>query len=181
MEPELDGSSSNVIETQLNRIKELKLNTVHLVSHDFNTWDPDGEKFDIIMSVASINHLYEVPFNASSHPETNSRYTEITTKMHSLLNPGGMAIITDACRYGFFFFAKSVGIHRPWNWNKKTNINWRVHQNPGVWRSLFLQGGFQHVDIDYPIPFRLKPFSMVINNPIANFFMKSGFILHCHA
>lgn len=181
MEPELDGSSSKAINIQKNRIKKFHLKNITLLTKDFNSWDPQGEKYDIVLSMSSINHLYEVPFNAKYHEETNLFYTKIAEKIHSVLEPNGVAVIVDACRYGLFFAIKNLGIPRPWNLNKKTNVNWRLHQNPAVWKKIFSNGRFSKIDTNYPVPYRLKNYSKIVNTSIANFFLNASFIMHCHA
>jgi len=179
MEPELAGSQNTVVQIQRDRIANLGLNNIDIVCDDFNTWAPPDERFDILLSFASINHIYESPKHALRHSETYQKYLRIVCKMYDLLNDKGTAIITDACRYAFFSWMKAVGIRRPWRW-RKSSINWRLHQNPRVWRQLFLEGGFNRVEIEYPVPYRLRHLEPLLNTCPANFFLQGSFILRCH-
>jgi len=93
-----------------------------------------------------------------------------------MLSPGGQFVATDATRYAFFTSVRHLGIRRPWD-RRKTGVNWRHHQNPGTWASIFREAGFSHVTFDYPIPFRFRPVAPLANNALANFFMLGSFIL----
>ncbi|HUT89244.1 MAG TPA: class I SAM-dependent methyltransferase [Thermoguttaceae bacterium] len=179
MEPELQGSRSEVAQILQGRIERLALENVTVLPEDFNAWDPKGETFDIILSFQSLEHLDESPHHALFHSQTHERCVRITSRMRSLLNDGGLAVVTNACRYGLFALLRPYGIKRPWD-RKVTNINWRIHQNPRVWRHLFVEGGFSRVNIIYPLPYSLRALKAVVANPVVNFSLRAAFCLHCH-
>lgn len=181
IEPELAGSRSKVIELQNNRINSLGLDNIIVLPFDFNLWDSQGEKFDIVLSFASINHIYESPYNALKHKETFQKYVAIGSKIHSLLKPGGIAVINDACRYGLFWFIGKLGIRRPWLPKKKITINWRIHQNPTTWKKILLESGFSKIDIIYPLPYSLRSLKGVVDTPLFNFLLSAQFTLYCYA
>ena len=180
MEPELEGSRSKVLQTQQERIEQLGLTNVSLLSRDFNAWDPQAQQFNVILSFSSINHIHESAHHALRHDETYQRYIEIARKMHSLLKPEGVAVVADACRWGFFSMLRNWGVRRPWSWNKPININWRIHQNPRVWKKIFLAAGFSRVNVIYPSPYKLRSLKAIVSRPLANFFLSASFTLHCH-
>lgn len=69
MEPELVGSTSGVVAAQRRSLAAMGLDgVVEVVQADFNTWDAAGATFDVIVSRASLNHLYPADTNASSDP-----------------------------------------------------------------------------------------------------------------
>lgn len=177
MEPELVGASSGVIAVQRQRIETLGTRNVVVVPADFNTWNPDGATFDVILSRASINHLHQSDRHALKDPATYAGYVEVVRKIRSMLAPGGVFIATDACRYALFTALRDFGIRRPWRW-QRTGINWRHHQNPPTWRRIFKDAGFRHVAVHYPVPYRLRGLTAVIDNPAANFLIDGGFIMH---
>lgn len=179
MEPELVGATSGVIADQRARIAQLALTNVEVVAADFNTWDSAGETFDIIVSRASINHLYASEHHALRHRDTYDNYLRVARHIHGLLAPGGVFIATDACRYGFFSLARRFGIRRPWKWSK-SGVDWRHHQNPGTWRRIFLGAGFSRVGIRYPVPYPLRHLSSLVDSMIANFFLKGTFVLRAY-
>jgi SAM-dependent methyltransferase len=179
MEPELVGSTSGVIREQRERLAALGLTNVEVVAADFNRWDAGSERFDVIVSRASINHLYHSDKHASHHPQTYAKYVEVARRIHGMLANGGQFIATDACRYGFFNGVRRWGIRRPWA-KKKSGVDWRHHQNPGTWRRIFADAGFSRIDVDYPVPYRLRLAAPLVNTALANFFLTGNFILRAH-
>lgn len=177
LEPEMVGATSGVIAQQRARLETLGLRNVEIVTADFNTWDSAGARFDVILSRASINHLYASDKHALHDRETYENYLRIAQKIHGLLRPHGVFIATDACRYAFFLGARAFGIRRN---PKRTGVDWRYHQNPRIWRRTFREAGFSQVEIEYPVPMRLQKLSPVINTSIANFFLKGTFILRAY-
>lgn len=177
MEPGLAGSRSGVLAVQQRRIAALGLEQVsELIDADFNTWDPAGRQFDVVVSQASINHLYESPHHALRHRETHERYSAICRKIRSTLADGGVFCVADASRYGFFAMTKRFGIERPWA-KRRVSINWRIHQNAGVWRKILLASGFSRAEIEYPVPYALRRLGPAVANPVANFFLRAAFII----
>jgi len=175
MEPGLAGARSRVRDIQEERIAALGLRQIELLGEDFNTWNSGGRRFDVIVSQSSINHLQESKEHALRDRETYDRFVVAVRKIHDLLEPGGVACVSDACRYGLFAFAKRIGIRRPWG--KPVTINWRIHQNPGTWRRIFTDAGFTRFEVAYPVPHRLRPLGPVVANPLGNFFLSAHFIL----
>ena len=180
LEPELHGATNKALEIQRDRVKKLNINNIKILNQDFNLWEYNDEPFDIVMSFASINHLHESPYHALHHEETRQIYIDIAKKIRELLCLNGVAMITDSCRYGLFHWLKYIGINRPWTPTKRTSINFRIHQNPGVWKDIFVNAGFSEVRIKYPLPYKLRKVKKFIENPIANFLLEARFILYCY-
>ncbi len=176
MEPEMDGASNDACSVQFERINKLCLKNIELVKEDFHFWDGGGKKFDIILSFASINHLYESPYHALYHSGTKTKYLEIAKKMNGLLNEEGVAVVTDTTRYGLFFWLKNLGINRPWTPGIRTSIDWRIHQNPTVWRTIFEEAGFSKTKIKYPLPYKLRRYGSLVANSLVNFILEGKFI-----
>ena len=175
MEPELDGSNLGVIQLQESRLNNLELENVEILTDDFNE-TKISEKFDVLVSNASINHIKESENHALQDLKTYDSFCEIANRFSGLLKPGGVAVVTDACRYAFFPFARRMGLPKRFCLYGK-NINYKIHQNPNVWRRIFLDSGFKKVEIDYPVPFRLRSYQRFLNNSISNFFLRGCFIL----
>jgi SAM-dependent methyltransferase len=176
MEPELEGSREGVVDLQRRRIAGLGLTNVTLLKEDFNRWEPSGQEFDVLVSESSINHLFESRQHALHHRPTYDRYLEICRKMHAALRPGGVAVITDASRYAFFSLAKRFGIRPPWQ-KRRVSMNWRIHQNAGVWRRILRDGGFSSVRINYAVPPVAGRLGWLMNNPVGNFFYRGKFLI----
>jgi SAM-dependent methyltransferase len=176
MEPEMVGSRSGMISLQQQRLDTLGIQSVQFLAADFNEWDPRGRTFDIVMCRAAINHLHASEYHALSHRPTYEGYLEVIRRMLSVTAPGGVVLITDACRYAFFTATRNLGIRRPWDWSK-TGIDWRHHQNPQTWARLFREVGFSRVDVRYPLPYRLRKYRGLVDTAAANFFLQGSFIL----
>jgi len=176
MEPELIGSRDGMIALQESRLQRLALKSVEFLTADFNEWEPAGRTFDVVVCRAAINHLHASEYHAQHHKPTYDGYLRVARKMHDLVSPGGTVIITDACRYAFFTATRDLGIRRPWDWSK-TGINWRHHQNPQTWKRIFHDAGFGTVQVDYPLPFRLRRLAGIVDTSVANFFLQGSFIL----
>ena len=181
MEPEMDGACNNACFIQSERIDRLGLKNIRLVAEDFHLWNGGKKTIDILLSFASINHLYESPYHALYHPETKAKYLDIAKKMKELLNGEGVAVITDTARYGLFFWLKNLGIDRPWTPGVRTSINWRIHQNPTVWRTIFEEAGFSKTTIKYPLPYRLRRYGRLVANSAVNFMLEGKFICYFYA
>jgi SAM-dependent methyltransferase len=174
LEPEGIGATSGVIAKQRDRCRRLGLANVEVRDADFNQWET-SERFDLILSKASINHLYATEHHALRHAETYKGYLEVLRRVHGLLAPGGVFVATDACRYGFFRLTRKW-IRRPWR-TERTSVNWRHHQNPATWKRLLEEAGFSRVRVDYPVPYRLRHLAPLVNNAAANFWLQGSFII----
>jgi len=174
LEPGLAGSRGHYTIVQRQRLQKLGLTNVEFLEADFNVWDAGSRQFDVIVSESSINHLHESTFHALHHQETYGRYLDICRRMHHLLVPGGVACISDACRYGLFSALRRFGVRRPWT-GKRVSAFWRIHQNPGVWRRILLDAGFRSVDVSYPLPHRLRYLGGLLSNPLYNIFLTGYF------
>lgn len=179
MEPEMDGSTCSVCNMQRARVEKLGFKNIEIYAEDFNEFKFRPNSFDIILSFASINHLYESPHHALKDKDTYERYIQTAKKMKEMLDKGGVAIITDACRSGLFLWLKKLGVNRPWTPKKKMSVDFRYHQNPSVWKKIFMEAGFRQVKTIYPLPFKLRHFDLLVSNPLGNFLLQSSFTMHC--
>lgn len=180
MEPEMAGATSGVIAEQRRRLEALHLTArVQVVAADFNKWDAQGQTFDVIVSRASLNHLHHSDRNAATDPATRAAYVAVARKLHALLAPGGVFVATDACRSSFFGWTRALGLRRPWR-RSKSGVNWRHHQDPATWTTIFREAGFTSVNIHYPLGYPLRHIATLLDNRVANFFLKGSFILHAH-
>lgn len=176
MEPEMVGATGGVVAEQRRRVAAMGLeDVIEVVVADFNTWET-AETFDVIVSRASINHLYASEHHAAYHAPTWDAYATVARKLHGLLVPGGVFVATDAGRYSLFGLGRQFGLRRPWRW-KRSRVDWRHHQTPGTWQRLFQQAGFT-TRVTYPIGYPVRHLAWLLNNRIADGAMKGAFILH---
>src|SRR5690606_23565634 len=77
LEPEGIGSTPGVIAKQRERSRRLGLqDAITVIDADFNTWDTD-ERFDVIVSRNSLNHLYASEHHALRDPDTRDGYLHV--------------------------------------------------------------------------------------------------------
>jgi SAM-dependent methyltransferase len=180
MEPELDGSRSGMIEIQKRRAAALGLDNIEVVAADFNAWDPAGQRVDVVMSCASINHLFPSDRHALRDEATYRGYLTVVRKFRDVLADDGVALVSDASRYSLFGLARDLGIRRPWNW-KRSNVNWRHHQQASTWRRIFSDAGFRSVRTEAPVPYRLRRLAVLARAAPVGFFLGGGFLLRADA
>jgi SAM-dependent methyltransferase len=176
MEPEMVGATSGVIAQQQARLAALGMRNVEVINADFNTWDPGDRRFDVIVSRASINHLYASEHHAEHHKETYDAYLQVARRVREMLAPGGIFVATDACRYAFFSGLRPLGIRRPWRL-ERSSVDWRHHQNPSTWKKIFREAGFSSIQVAYPVAYKLRALRPIVDTALANFFLQGAFIL----
>jgi SAM-dependent methyltransferase len=104
-------------------------------------YDAAPNSFDIILSVASINHLDEKNcIRLRESPLAVQAYERILRRVARIMKPGGKLIIVDAARRNFF---GDLGLRNPMT----PCIEWFKHQQPEYWATLLRDCGFGHADI----------------------------------
>lgn len=180
LEPELEGSTSGVVAIQRRRVQALGLaDRVEVVVADFNTWETD-ERFDVVVSRASLNHLYPTDQHAAYSVEAWAGYLAVARRIHRLLAPGGVCVAIDACRYSLFGLGRSLGLRRPWR-RSRSGVDWRHHQTPATWQRLFRAAGFTSAEIRYPVGYPLRHLQALAGTRLANACLKGNFILQAKA
>jgi SAM-dependent methyltransferase len=105
----------------------------------------DGPKnyFDVVLSVASINHLDEKSCIALlDSREAVRQYQNIFRNIAAMMKPGGKLIIMDAARRNIF---GDLGMRNPIS----PNIEWFKHQQPEFWGEVLGSCGFGNPDITW--------------------------------
>lgn len=172
LEPEADGSSAGVTE-KIHKLKELlKHDNVEFRPLTLQAFDPEGQKFDVVLLHASINHLDETAcINLLRDPGAKAAYREVFAKIFSMSNKGAKLIICDCSRYNFFAL---LGIRNP----LAPTIEWHKHQAPEVWAGLLAEVGFVNPRISWSSFNRLGSWGRVfLGNKVAAYFLRSSFCL----
>jgi hypothetical protein len=172
LEPEAAGSHSGVtgtFEKIRSRLPEAK---VTLDTRTVQEYPTDGEKFDIIFSHASINHLDEdACVTLLEDSDSWNSYKSIFTLVGGLANKGARLIVVDCTRFSFFAF---FGVKNP----LCPTIEWFKHQKPEVWARLLEEAGFKNPSIRWEPIYRFgKPGKLLLGNAAAAYFLKSIFRL----
>jgi len=172
LEPEAEGSSSGVTDKFHKLNKHLKRNNVVLKPLTLQAFETEGDTFDVILLLDSINHLNETAcVNLLKHSKSKAIYQEIFSKIYSLSGEGAKLIICDCSRYNFFALFKLRNPFAP-------TIDWHKHQSPALWAKLLREVGFINPKIRWSSFSRLRNWGKVLfGNKLMAYFLKSHFYL----
>ncbi|WP_143962893.1 class I SAM-dependent methyltransferase [Litoribacter populi] len=171
LEPESDGSSSNVVEKFNELKKQLGFKNVELRQVLLQELD-DKESFDIILMHNSINHLDEPScVDLLENEISQKEYLKIFEQIYALTNPGGKVIACDCSSHNFFHL---LGVKNPF----VPKIEWHKHQSPNIWSQLLGFAGFKNPVIRWSSVNRLgKTGKILMTNKLGAYFTKSYFCL----
>jgi SAM-dependent methyltransferase len=172
LEPEAAGSRGGAAE-RFARIRDrLGADNVELQGVTLQDYDAGGERFDVLVSMASINHLDEEACVRLEHDlEARNRYAEILAKLASLAGTGADLIVCDATPHNLF---PRLGLRNPIT----PTIEWEKHQPPQLWAELLADAGFRDPEIKW-LSFNTlrRPGSLLLGNRFASYLLMSTFRL----
>lgn len=137
MEPEIEGSTKGISKkfNEFNRILG-NLDNIEFCTDTFQSYRSDL-LFDVVLMHNSINHLDESAcIRLGFDSVAREKYSEIFTKLNSIISRNGLLIITDCSRYNFFTL---IGVKNP----IAPYIEWEKHQSPETWVQLLDEAGFE--------------------------------------
>jgi len=169
LEPEVDGSTSGSGGTFKEIVNTLNLDNIECLPQTIEGFNPNGVKFDIVLSNSSINHLNEDAC-VRLHSDLNAQkiYLEIFRKIKSIMNPKGRFIILDNSNRNFFGL---FGRRSPF----APAINWKKHQPPEVWIQLLKKAGFAKPKVAWCARYKYLP--EVLSRKAVSYFFNSFFRL----
>jgi len=173
LEPQAAGSDGGAIETFAELQSGLpEVDQVDLKGVTFQDFDPQGERFDVILLHNSINHLDEQACrNLHRDPGAIATYRDIFGKLGDLAGDGARLIIADCSRYNLLGL---LGIRNP----AAPHIDWRLHQPASLWARLLSEHGFCNPRIRYASFSQLGTIGrLLLGNRIASFCLTSHFSL----
>lgn len=146
--------------------------TVQLIEDKFQNFT-SNEKFDIIFSHDSINHLDEAACSTIlQNEEAYKTYSLIFNKLYHLCAEYSKLIIADCSNRNFF---NDLGIRNPIS----PQIEWQKHQSPETWRLLAIEGGFSSPVIKYSTFKQLRSIGRVLfGNKLIAYLTYSHFVLN---
>ena len=116
--------------------QQLNLPQAKVLPLTVQDFDGPHNYFDVVLSVASINHLDEKSCVAlGGSPAAVREYQNIFRNIAAMMKPGGKLIIMDAARNNAF---GDLGLRNPLT----PNIEWFKHQQPEFWADLLNGSGF---------------------------------------
>lgn len=145
LEPLAQGSvDSNAAFINFRKLKErLELSQIDMLPLTIQDLDSADDRFDLILSYGSINHLDEDScINLLHDKHAKSNYRQIFQKIARMLKKDGKIIILDASRHNYF------GDRNKPNPIAK-HLDWQKHQAPETWSKLLSECGFHKLKINW--------------------------------
>jgi cyclopropane fatty-acyl-phospholipid synthase-like methyltransferase len=143
LEPLAEGAydSSECHQAFRSMADQLELPQARILPVTVQEFDSPGNYFDVVLSVASINHLDEKSCVALGQSEAAEKeYQKIFRNIARMMKPGGKLIIIDAARHNFF---GDLRLRNPMS----PNIEWFKHRQPEYWAELLGECGFAEAHI----------------------------------
>lgn len=172
LEPEADGSSPGMVE-KIQKLRQLLQSpNVEFKPLTLQAFEPQGQKFDLVLLHASINHLDETAcIHLLEGAQHKAAYREVFRKIFALSNKGAKLIICDCSRHNLF---AALGLRNPF----APTIEWHKHQAPQVWAQLLSEVGFVNPRTTWWSFNRLGRLGrMLFANRFAAYFLTSSFCL----
>lgn len=120
---------------------KLGLSQARISPLTIQNYDATPNSFDIVLSVASVNHLDEKNcIRLRESPLAVQAYERIFRRIARIMKPGGKLIIVDAARNNAF---GDLGLRNPMT----PCIEWFKHQQPEFWAGLLHDCGFGQTNI----------------------------------
>jgi SAM-dependent methyltransferase len=145
LEPLAEGAydSSECHQAFRSMAGQLELPQAKILPQTVQDFDCPDNYFDVVLSVASINHLDEKSCVAlGQSPAAEQEYKKIFRHIARMMKPGGKLIVIDAARHNFF---GDLGMRNPLS----PNIEWFKHRQPDYWARLLDDCGFAGARINW--------------------------------
>jgi len=167
IEPEIEGSTKGTLSALNSAIIELGLDGTWISG--CKLYDLPYGNFDIAILHNVINHLDERNVQLLHNNSAAVRlYADMIMRdLFSRLKNGAWVIVADCMRTNFW---NMIGLESP----LARGIEWHKHQNPGIWRDVFTQAGFNFVDLRWS---PLQPFPRITSNRLVQFLTSSHFVM----
>jgi SAM-dependent methyltransferase len=146
LEPTLEGSRSESVAQFRDAVDILGLENAEVREVRFQEFDSPRRYWDLVLMIASVNHLdEEACITLRESEESRRRYLDIFSRLYSVTAPGGRVVITDASSENRYAGTGEVNPYAP-------SIEWEKHQPPGVWAALLEEAGFVSPRISWTSP-----------------------------
>lgn len=161
LEPTLEGSTSDTVARFRDSVEKLSLSNIDIREETFQEFDSPTDHWDVIIMIASVNHLSEQAcITLRESEESRREYMEIFQKLYSVTAPGGKVIITDCSSENKYAGRDQANPYA-------STIEWEKHQPPEIWSDLLQRAGFVKPRIKWIPPAQYLHFGMIF---LSNYF-----------
>jgi cyclopropane fatty-acyl-phospholipid synthase-like methyltransferase len=117
-------------------VNDLGLENIELLPRRIQDYGQAVSHFDVVLSIASINHLDEQScIELQKSKVAHDRYVALFNHVRDLMTESGTLLVVDASNRNLF---GNLNLRNPFN----RNIEWFKHQEPGCWAHLLTECGF---------------------------------------
>ena len=172
LEPQYDGGHNSMNTNFVKLQDSLGYSNILLINNSFHNFQ-SKHKFDIIISINSINHLDEIACS-KLHRDNQARkiYLNHFLKFYDFLTNNGILIISDCSRYNFYNMFK---FRNPFT----KSIDWNIHQSPSIWTHIAQEANFKAKRVAWSSYNRLGYIGkLLLANFLCSFFFNSHFTLY---
>jgi len=170
LEPSKSGSDeTSCVHTFRSLVKRLELTNITILEQTLQEYASTPDRFDMILSHYSINHLQEeYCVMLREDPPARGYYIDLFKKLSALVKPGGSVIIVDCTNRSFY---SDIGFVNPFS----PTIEWFKHYPPSVWIELMRDAGFHSPRVTWIYDNRLMHAGAMLKNRLAAYFYTSMF------
>jgi SAM-dependent methyltransferase len=179
LEPSADGSTPAPVTALKGRLDKLQLNNLVFLRTKVEDYYCGPESFDLIYGLAVIEHIRETRRPLSKDPEAWSVYKEAFSRFYRMMRPSGVLVLTNCSRHSFWSHLQWVtrsNIRSP----LAPSVDWPLHQSPSVWATLARETNFNHSEVHWRVPDRLRACSWLADNRPFQYFTNASYILTLH-
>lgn len=168
LEPEADGVSAGINQRFVRLKRALGVDGVQWKSATFQDFDGAPGAFDVVLLHNSVNHLDErATVRLRNHRPSRDIYSNLFSKLATLLVPGGYVLVADCARTNLF---PLLGIPHPIS----RTIEWHKHQDPEIWAALLERAGFREPIVGWSSYNRLGRFGWALLANRVGAFVSTG-------
>jgi SAM-dependent methyltransferase len=173
LEPGAAGSNAEMPAT-FQRLEEALGSAVEvqLDPRSLQAFDAPPASLDVVVVHNTINHLDERACAALPRdPEARASYVRLFEAVARWTRPGGTLLVSDCARLNLFDVLRLRNPFVP-------DIDWRLHQQPGVWARLATEAGFADPQVRWnPMTRAGRVGAVLLGNWLGAFATQSHFTL----
>lgn len=172
LEPEVAGCTSGSSQIFHDLIKIIGVETVECISQRLQDFDPGGERFDIVLSHNSVEHLDEDAVVCLDRDgAARDVYIALFRKVGAMMGRGGKFIIYNVGR-------SNLWTHLFNGWSPLApSIEWHKHHDPALWCRILMDSGFGGFHISWQRFYSLRYLGPVASNRVSAFLLAPVFRL----
>ena len=172
LEPEAEGCSPGSSQIFRDLIKITAVENIECVSQRLQDFNPGGERFDVVLSHNSVEHLDEDAVVSLDRAQAaRDVYIGLFRKVGAMMRRGGRFIIYNVGRSNLW-----PHVFNGWS-PLAPSIEWHKHHDPIVWRRLLEASGFGDFHVSWQRFYSLRHLGPIASNSISAFLLTPVFRL----